>query len=376
MRYLNKKLTVRRDNNVDFHPLDWASHLRQSLVFDPVPTVLTLMLVSSHYYACSYYQCPSATDSIIINNASSFHHIPGLWWGANETSVLGLLFAGISTAAQSAREGKLSLTLTSSLGCIHTPLSLLKIGNNQVPEAADREKGPRESESQQRPTYEDASEFDDDLLQPVRGEESGPISFADGVLRVSMTDPFTIAYNAWTYIANGNNVEDGTVVPLLKPEEENTHRVQLPDTLSSSRSTLPHISRQCNDHAPNIASHPQFDAPTIWTDVCILHGIGICSVCFALLPSVFAPGAFLPCFAAVPHGSGCKSNGSSPAWPLIHAAVLMFCLSLLGCCAIHHVLHMHSLALCTAIHVVPRFVCVCVSVCVLSLQCVMVTVGL
>ncbi len=36
------------------HLLDWGSHLRQSLVFQPTPTFMTILLVSAHMHACCH----------------------------------------------------------------------------------------------------------------------------------------------------------------------------------------------------------------------------------------------------------------------------------------------------------------------------------
>lgn len=66
-------------HTAEHHPLDWPCYLRQSLVFDPVPTALTLLLVSAHYFAC----CGDSSSG----------------QGVGYRSVLGFVFQTVATVA-------------------------------------------------------------------------------------------------------------------------------------------------------------------------------------------------------------------------------------------------------------------------------------
>ncbi len=335
----------------DFHPMDWAAHLRQSLVFDPMPTMLTLMLVTSHYYACNTHLC---LDSSASHQSSSSSSSSWGFGGTNETSVIGFVFASLSATSRALQD----LNVTSvrmfaehhgkrCSSMIQTPwtglwtLSSSSTGGSDESNSSSSLQDTGEtgsSSSSSRPDMNKNNRAEDKKSEP--GAEA--ISFTDGVLRVSMTDPFTVAYNAWTYIANGNDDyyyanDDAELLRSIDDQDS---------VIPAKKQAKPNSGEpKCKDESGKQILSPSFNASAIWTDVCILHGIGMAGVGFALLPSVFAPASLLAC------GSLCSS-----AWPLIHASALMFCLSLLGCCAIHHVLGMHSLALCTSIHMVPRCV--------------------
>jgi len=121
--------------------LDWASHLRQSLVFDPVPTFLTLMIVSSHFYSCCL--------------------LPD-----EESNIEPSLLAALGWAA---RQGRTAM----QIGSIRTPFFQ-----------------PRIKESNEEPVPDRAS-----IRTPrIKERNEEPDSM------VPMTDPMTMMFDAWSYL--------------------------------------------------------------------------------------------------------------------------------------------------------------------------------
>lgn len=329
----------------DFHPLDWASHLRQSLAIDPVPTVLVLLVVASHYHAC----CSSGG---VAESASVF----GAAAIQNETSVLGFVFASLSSATRIARSLNASEWMQHLLlyhprhegaPCIDTPFKAMRRAKQQRHDDSPGETEPRSSVESEEYSFRDDNN--------VGEEPASPVSFSDGILRVSMTDPFTIAYNTWTYIANGGAEEDGEIVIEQIQQEQPP---VLPVTSDSSK------REDCTNKAQTASAssaHSVVVEEDMWAAVFALHAIGMGGVVFALLPSLFVQGHLLACNAGMVQQQSCAI---ASAWPLLNSSALVFCLSLLSCCAIHYVLEMRALALCTAMHLVARSMAAYMDVCV------------
>jgi hypothetical protein len=125
--------------------MDWVAHLRQSLVFDPVPTFLTFLIVCAHLHACC-----------LGDEANDTQTTP------NNSSVVGSVFTVL------ARHNILRR------GCIETPFSGTKR----------------------------ASKLPDPSGQPSP-------AFTDQILSAAMTDPMTMMYDAWSYLSSTDSLNTG-----------------------------------------------------------------------------------------------------------------------------------------------------------------------
>jgi hypothetical protein len=140
--------------------LDWASHLRQSLVFDPVPTFLTLMIVSSHFYSCCL--------------------LPD-----EESNIEPSLLAALGWAA---RQGRTAM----QIGSIRTPFFQPRIKESNEEPVPDRAgiRTPRIKERNEEPVPDRAS-----IRTPrIKERNEEPDSM------VPMTDPMTMMFDAWSYL--------------------------------------------------------------------------------------------------------------------------------------------------------------------------------
>ena len=352
----------------DFHPLDWASHLRQSLVFDPVPTVLALLIVASHYHAC----CSNNSDAGSNPNSAT----PS--FGAsiqNETSVLGFLFGSLSSAARIVRSMNASEwcmgaaawhhhqtehELSGSACIVDTPIKAMLRSRAKLK--------PREDDSPNnviRKPETPITVLQSNGKEHQQGGEEQPssVSFTDGVLRVSMADPFTIAYNTWSYISNGGAEESEEPYQIQKDEEppRQTKKAALPASNDSKDCKNTHTHESAKAEQRNVDEHDGADH--VWVPVLALHAIGLGGVAFALAPSLFVQEHLLACNAGIVATKNRQWHTPSACWPLLNSSVLVFCLSLLSCCAIHYVLEMRALALCTAMHLVARIMAAYMDVC-------------
>ena len=210
------------------HPLDWASYLHRHLVLEPVPTVLTLLVVAAHYHAVCLFSSPPAAAA---NPATV----------VNETSVTGYLFASMGLILRSCQ--------VASCTAIRTPFS----SPAQVPKRRNEDPPP-----------------------PPQ------VEVVDVIKTAALTDPFTLVYNAWTYIAAA---EDPPVVPL-HGEQQQEEKETCSDEKMSSGTTDP---EQCNDN--ELSS---------WLHMCVVHEIGLVGMLCSLAPSPCVATSKLVCNKAIP----------------------------------------------------------------------------
>lgn len=301
----------------DLHPLDWASYLRRSLVLDPVPTTLTLLLVAAHYHAiCTHSyrdQLPGGVDPPLesFSAVGTFFHAGSILL-LRSCSVFPLPVLCMKAGSHG-----------SSGGTDHHPCVISTPWTNQ---AQPLEHGAEKAHRAQHSPAEEC-----------RVQQKGhpqPQKLAHDVLQAAMHDPFTLAYDVWSYIAAPHE-EQGAA----EDERRLDGREDPPVQASEGTADPPSVHPQPHRHA--------------WLNTCILHAMGMAGVGLALIPSILSPASCLACSAGMPQHT---SAGRRSAWPVLHASVMMFCLSWMLCCAIHYMGGMPKLALCTAMHLVVRVV--------------------
>lgn len=310
------------------HPLDWTSHLRQHLVVDPLPTFVTLLLVSAHFYSsCGN---PQVVQKGTNNNSTSTAYV----------SVLGTLFEGLSAAAEVIETlSFVPFTSGGSVCSIQTPLSRVKENSRTLSER--QQHGHKDSSS----------------------SSSGSLSngnIKDTIMSAAMTDPMSMMYDMWWYLSTAD-------VQVVQPRGENAWKLQQqqqqradepPETTIDDEScsgTGQQHDRLKQDAAEG-AARLKLKRENMWLDACIMHALALGGVAVSLGPSMICPRSSLACSGAV--------EDASPPWAVLNSCVLVTGMSLVACCALHHICGMHMLALCTSMHSACRILFGYASMCV------------
>lgn len=258
------------------HPLDWAAYLRHSLVFEPVPAFLTLLLLAAHYHA----SCTTLSSVGGHADGQSTFQKPVV----NESSATGYLFASISLSLSGFARG--------GLWCIETPLhhaAVRGFGRCTHEETVEQ---PGGSPSRGRVRSGNA---DQDGNAPPHPDENAPAAddeppftlTPEGILRVSMKDPFTIAYGAWSYLS------------AQREQPDNHERQQMKGSdargAGSSSDEDERSRRSCAWNGEGSSGVAEDGLQSTWIHICVVHAIGAAGVAFALIPSIFARSSLLAC---------------------------------------------------------------------------------
>ena len=305
---------------LEIHPLDWLSHLRQLLVFEPVPTFMTLLIVSTHFYAC----CSGVQPHDPKHEAAHSN-------GNSEKSFLGSTFAALSWGAS-------KLTTLLQRGSVQTPFGKKRHykGQGSSKGGSDDHSSGEQAESSSPPD-----------------EAAAAATFADQIISAAMTDPVTMMFDTWSYFSSGDAHDNDH---HAGPKQE--YRAAPLDAAQCSR----HSSRQTGSMPSPDKDHEQGTWVVVdvdqadenfrqswlldaWMDICTMHMVGMASLVFMLLPSI-ANQSMLAC-NAIP-----QVNAS--AWPVLNSGLCILGISWTWCCAMHFSLGMPMLALCTGMHSVGR----------------------
>ena len=240
------------------HPLDWTGYLRQSLVLSSTPVALTLLVLAAHCHACCHHHSQRSFSAVV----------------GNETSVLGTVFAGASWVFLGA-----NTTASNGVSCIPTPWHPHQSDRQVAGQPFMQEEGEAEyaAEAEQQTETDTASVFAE------RNLVLHPATF--------LQDPFTIAYSAWEYMS-------GT------PEAIQVQEKPQPLSSSSSCEWMKKMrQRQHQQHRQaqqDTVASADSASIAIWTDICLMHAVGMLGVVCALLPSVFVSSGLLACNRAIP----------------------------------------------------------------------------
>lgn len=232
------------------HPMDWVAYLRQAVVLDPVPTILTLLILAAHLYACHTQQSVGATA------------VPPQHNGGNHSasSVLGFVFESMGRLMHHASPGT---HVTSS---IRTPFS------------------PRSSST---PKNKDNS-----TVTAGTDMQQQPSSLADQMLSTAMMDPMTMMHDAWMYLWSN----EGAGPQQQHDDSSSKNEQQCSSESDATRPTAPH---------PASSSSAVL---AVWMDVCMLHLLGMGAAGLMLLPSILNQ-SMLACNVIIP---GIQASCISP----------------------------------------------------------------
>lgn len=208
---------------VGIHPLDWACYLRQFLVSDSVPTFLTLLLVSAHFYSC----CEPEIRQASVPSGEN----------ASATSFTGAVFQGVADLVQA-----------SSQCSIRTPLhySWGSRGPNQTAG------GSRQDEGQQQATRD----------------------LKDAILSAAMTDPMSMLFDMVWYLSAADiqiPAKTGNVLEDEANPQENAS--------CHSNSSEPHEQES--------GTFSESSQESMWSIVCAVHFVGLTAIAIPLIPSIF-----------------------------------------------------------------------------------------
>lgn len=322
-----------------FHPLDWASYLRRSLVTAPVPCILTLLIVTAHYGACS---CIPSHPPVAAAGAQTLES------GREPFSFLGTVFSATSLLSSC-----ISANGIERLGRVRTPFHAMK---NMDARSGETRTASDNKLHQERHTFSD-DEGTTNIRDPPMPLPHQPLILAtEGMLGSSLfSDPFTAVYDAWNahFIA-----VDATQQTQHQEYEEGTAQNQ--------------GSQQPKNHPPNTPIHEEPEACSggnihgeasgsatsaeeAWGHVCAMHVIGASGVGAALLPSLLCSRGRLACNTAIP-------RVRASAWPIFNSCMGIFGVSFLACCALMHVTGLNDLAMCMCMHTVARIIAAYVEV--------------
>jgi hypothetical protein len=329
------------------HPLDWASHLRNALVFNPTPTLMTLLVVAAHFHAC----CHGASPSDGGTSSSSFSH-PVMEriraWGVQSMPELFLI-----------RETR-----------IRTPFSAARDDENddegaagaQIPKAEGFGEGGSKGESHQKHRQQAGG-----AQEHLRKGKAAPVLY-DRIVSAVMADPMTMMYDAWSYISadanfyaegDGDDEDHGTGdsddgggddARYFTPKRSKGGGAYTGEGEQRRRKQQCRGDQSSRGGRPSSSKISPADMLLMWSDACMMHAGGAIAMGLVLLPSIVSPSMLV---------SNCATQGSSirgargSAWPVLNSCFLMIGISWTSCCMVYFVLGMPRLALCTAMHSVP-----------------------
>ena len=314
MRAGMNMLQSHHHQSLGMHPLDWTYHLKQQLVVDPVPTILTLLLVSAHFYSCCSPKAAAAEETGYV-------------------SFLGTLFQGTSDV--------MSGKLLSAWGDL-----IYSMGNKTLPGSECLIRTPLSSRRMARRIREMSTDYSTPETSASSTEETN--NFKDALISAAMTDPMSMMYDMWWYLSSAD------IQLLDRPSPTPSSSPQFAETQETHQQ-----EGSCdNNHSDSTRNQTakQLGGDDLWTDVCIMHALGLGGVGISLAPSMLCPQSSLAC-SAIP---GCKHS----PWAVLNSCILVSGLSLVLCCAAHYLLDMPMLALCASMHSVCRILVGYASMCV------------
>lgn len=281
------------------HPLNWAAYLRQSLVFEPVPATLTLMLILAHYHAVICWKQHASFDQ-----PQSFNH-QGQRSPINETSFIGYAFAAVSRGMAEASGlfvagwGQALPQLLSQPPCIDTPLHVYLRQKRSAAEQAAASPG-QPSKGGENPVMMagDWPEYDEDSGSDSKVEKHFEPLTAERILRASTNDPFTIAYSAWTYLSSSPS-----------PDEYKRRDGKKKDGVSGGGGGGGGASadaKTCNSGSGGGGSGGGEKRDSQESEkasvnsvslirICVIHAVAMAAVFFSLVPSICANSSYLAC---------------------------------------------------------------------------------
>lgn len=274
------------------HPLDWGSHLRQSLVFQPTPTFMTILLVSAHMHAC----CHGDEGTTTTMHAGDKR----------------------STITESFLSSIFNFRLWSSHVYVREWIRGLRDPNVAIRTPFSERAAAEEVKARQEQKQEEGVE-----------KKDANFPLADKIISAAMVDPITMLYDTWMYMsedAERSDSEDSKIDDSDQPTKREGRQKQEEEEETCKTETLPRVS----------------PTTVIWNDVCMLHAVGVCGIWCMMLPSIANP-SMLACNSAFP---AVKRS----AWPIVNSSVLIMGISWTCCCILQFVLGMPTLALCTGMH--------------------------
>jgi hypothetical protein len=334
-------------SSMQLHPLDWTGYLHRALVLTSTPTALTLLVFAAHCHAL----CSSSFSSPPLLPSSFFSSME------NESSVLGSIFAGTSWLLFGKGNNNTHTQQQQQWSCIPTPW-------HNVPLSKKRD-AIQNNHTAEPPLSEQDKEEDENTATTN--------TMAEGILKATiMKDPFSVAFSAWEFLFQP---EDEARIQIEPLSQRTKGKTQLPKSPSSCEWMMKKRKEEEEEGSVFLdeASSSSSSSSRIWANICIMHGVGMLSVLFALLPSIifvqpsmlacnqvssfvvslFHPLSSTHCFfvkQAIPQVKG-------TAWPVIHSCALLFSLSWVACSAIQHAAHLPGLAMCTSMHLVAQLMC-------------------
>lgn len=294
------------------HPLDWPSYLKQTLIVDPIPSFLTLMLVSAHFYGCCL-----ADHGLSPSNKSAS--------STQSTSYLGYAFESA---------GAFTRHIVGPGSCsIKTPFT------HVAQHVFDRHNTTRHNSSGNSTLPQDQS-------SATAGEEQ--LNVREAILSAAMTDPMSMLFDVWAYMYYSE--ED---IPVQESQPQ-THEQQDPKVCSKNTSTdeaqVPETSSFASQR--HLSGHESTD---VWRNVRIIHSIGAAGILVPLIPSMFGTHRLL---------SNSIPSVHATVWGVINSCILVLGTSLVTCCSLQFIGDMPQLALCTAMHSVCRIMVAYANMCV------------
>jgi hypothetical protein len=258
------------EESVIMHPLDWGSHLRQSLVFQPTPTFMTILLVSAHMHAC----CHRGEE----DGSTTMHAEDGRSTIA-ESFLSSIFFNSFRLSSLRVYVREWIRGLRDPTVAIRTPFS---------------ERAPERAPEQEERKQEEGAEKKDVTFLPL----------ADKIISAAMVDPITMLYDTWVYMSEDAGRSDNEDISIndadqpTKRGEGKQHEEEDEEEETCKTETLARVS-----------------STVIWNDVCMLHAVGVCGIWFMMLPSIANP-SMLACNSAFP---AVKRS----AWPIVNSSVLI-----------------------------------------------------
>lgn len=331
----------------DVHPLDWTFYLHQALVMDPVPTVLTLLIVTSHFYGCC------SVDTLEKSHAVHSHHA---------TSVLDALFGSLpsffssgassddskSSSAQS-WFGSLAdswTTLWVKHCAIRTPVS-----SRSKNKSNQRVNVGGESGSFCKSTAENLN-VQDNLDESRTLDVKDSQSIKDSIISVAMTDPISMMYDMWFYLS-ASDAEIADASPDANTYSGFTQTENTSQESASDNHAAPEMDAGEDDGILH-SGHNLHINSDVWMDICIMHAICMAGMAVALFPSILKPSGL---------ASSCMPRVKMSAWPVLNSCVMVTGMSLIMCCALQYLLGMAELALCLSMHSTCRILASYASTC-------------
>lgn len=342
------------------HPLDWASYLHKSLVSGTGAMLLMLLVMAAHYHAV----CASSSEN---ESFGSNHRVQedsfsapsapsSIFDYSNQTSLSGMFFSG--------GRAVLHALVVESTWCIPTPMHLhalesLSYKHHRACSAKARHQKPLQ------PHADDDDDDNDDLHMQgstrKKSVQDDGMRLGSMLLGLSMNDPFTLAYGAWTYLSSN---EDPDHLGVHSFDKGSDAREQVSSDFGRKDPSNVHLHRSENYEEGRL--HQQSGRPTSsesnggeeespatseddWMHVCTLHAVCMAGMVFTILTPIMFGGRKLACNEAIP-------NLHASVWPVFNCAVLLCCLSWLTCAVLHFVGRMPQLAVCTAMHAVTVIV--------------------